>query len=106
MIGIVTAGVALAVLTGITMFMHDGMVSPAVAQTRPATREVPRFEPDPAWPKLPAKWVFDQVACGARSASRRRTKCRPRLKRPKKMGHSCVLLVAMYNVDKTSFKNK
>src|ERR1044071_2068544 len=25
-------------------------------------REVPRFEVDPSWPKLPAKWVFGQVS--------------------------------------------
>src|SRR5829696_681358 len=25
-------------------------------------RVVPRFEVDPAWPKLPAKWVFGQVS--------------------------------------------
>ena len=60
--GVVTAGLALAVLTGVAMFMHDGTISSAVAQTRPATREVPRFEPDPAWPRLPAKWVFGQVS--------------------------------------------
>ena len=25
-------------------------------------RQIPRFEPDPTWPKLPAKWVFGQVS--------------------------------------------
>ena len=28
----------------------------------PQAREVPVFEVDPAWPKLPAKWVFGQVS--------------------------------------------
>jgi hypothetical protein len=27
-----------------------------------APRQVPKFEPDPSWPKLPAKWVFGQVS--------------------------------------------
>ena len=32
----------------------------AAAQTR--TREVPKFEVDPNWPKLPDKWVWGQVS--------------------------------------------
>lgn len=60
---IVTAGVALAALTTAGMyFTEGGAVNPASAQSRPAAREIPRFEPDPSWPKLPAKWVFGQVS--------------------------------------------
>jgi DNA-binding beta-propeller fold protein YncE len=33
----------------------------ALAQT-PQMREVPRFEVDPTWPKLPSKWVWGQVS--------------------------------------------
>jgi DNA-binding beta-propeller fold protein YncE len=33
----------------------------ALAQPRPA-REVPKFQVDPSWPKLPAKWVWGQVS--------------------------------------------
>ncbi len=33
------------------------------AQTRQAqAREIPKFEVDPSWPRLPAKWVFGQVS--------------------------------------------
>jgi len=35
--------------------------NPAIAQT-PQMREVPRFEVDPSWPKLPSKWVWGQVS--------------------------------------------
>ena len=35
----------------------------AVAQAQPArAREIPKFQVDPSWPKLPAKWVFGQVS--------------------------------------------
>ena len=34
---------------------------PVAAQTA-QTREVPRFEPDPSWPKLPSKYVWGQVS--------------------------------------------
>lgn len=56
------ACLAIAVLGfGASALMH-GAGSTAAAQSRAATREVPRFEPDPSWPKLPAKWVFGQVS--------------------------------------------
>ncbi len=54
---IVVAGIALAAFIAAAI-----LINPAAAQSRPATREVPRFEPDPSWPKLPAKWVFGQVS--------------------------------------------
>jgi DNA-binding beta-propeller fold protein YncE len=37
-----------------------GMFSDAQAQ--PQVRQVPKFEVDPSWPKLPAKWIFGQVS--------------------------------------------
>lgn len=37
-------------------------VQPAVAQSAVAMREIPRFEPDPSWPKLPDRWTFGQVS--------------------------------------------
>ena len=55
------AAVALTVCA-VVMFAFDGVVTSAAAQSRPTTREIPRFEPDPSWPKLPAKWVFGQVS--------------------------------------------
>src|SRR5262245_31967024 len=60
---IVGAGVAVAVLCGgFSLFTHDGAISLAMAQSRSGVREIPRFEPDPSWPKLPAKWAFGQVS--------------------------------------------
>src|SRR4051794_29127859 len=35
-------------------------VSPSTGDRQ--AREVPQFEVDPAWPKLPEKWVFGQVS--------------------------------------------
>jgi DNA-binding beta-propeller fold protein YncE len=58
---IVVAGIAPAALIA-ALLATVILTSPATAQPRPATREVPRFEPDPSWPKLPAKWVFGQVS--------------------------------------------
>jgi DNA-binding beta-propeller fold protein YncE len=40
-----------------------GLLSGGYATT--ATREVPRFEVDPAWPKIPNGWVLGQVASAA-----------------------------------------
>ena len=33
-----------------------------VAAQTPQAREVPMFEPDPSWPKLPSKYVWGQVS--------------------------------------------
>ncbi len=52
---VVTAFVAAAIVAGRIEF-----APPAFAQMK--AREVPRFEVDPSWPKLPAKWVFGQVS--------------------------------------------
>src|SRR6266446_4550209 len=32
------------------------------AAPAPQSRQVPKFEVDPSWPKLPSKWVFGQVS--------------------------------------------
>jgi hypothetical protein len=39
------------------MVLHSGSWAPAAAQT-----QIPRFEVDPSWPKLPTKWVWGQVS--------------------------------------------
>jgi hypothetical protein len=40
-----------------------GLSGRLAAQTpAPQTREVPMFEPDPSWPKLPSKYVWGQVS--------------------------------------------
>ena len=38
------------------------VVGCAGAQTSRVPREVPQFEVDASWPKLPAKWVWGQVS--------------------------------------------
>ena len=41
------------------------LIQSGCASTSPRTaelREVPKFEVDPSWPKLPGKWVFGQVS--------------------------------------------
>ena len=40
-----------------------GLAIPAAAQApQTKTREIPKFEVDPSWPKLPDKWVWGQVS--------------------------------------------
>ena len=40
-----------------------GLAIPAAAQApQTKTREMPKFEVDPSWPKLPDKWVWGQVS--------------------------------------------
>ena len=57
-----TAGIALASLaTAVALVGYIPLTENAVAQSR-QPREVPRFEVDPSWPKLPAKWVWGQVS--------------------------------------------
>jgi DNA-binding beta-propeller fold protein YncE len=50
-VGIAIVTLALAAFTGC-----------AGPQPSGASREVPRFEVDPSWPKLPAQWVWGQVS--------------------------------------------
>ena len=35
---------------------------PALAQSRPAALDVPKFRVDPGWPKIPNNWQFGQVS--------------------------------------------
>jgi hypothetical protein len=45
------------------MLCQLGLATPAAAQAPAAkTREIPKFEVDPSWPKLPDKWVWGQVS--------------------------------------------
>jgi DNA-binding beta-propeller fold protein YncE len=54
--------VAVLIATGLVQDI-GGVVNTAAAQALQKTsREVPKFEVDPTWPKLPAKWVFGQVS--------------------------------------------
>ena len=55
-------GVLLALASVVIGPGHPGLET-AAAQTRPpAAREVPKFQVDPAWPKIPNNWQFGQVA--------------------------------------------
>jgi len=55
---------AIAVFTTFALVVGlDELCKTAAAQAQPArAREVPKFQVDPSWPKLPAKWVFGQVS--------------------------------------------
>ena len=52
-----TRFVAMAVAAAALMLGQGGLAAPAAAQT-----QIPRFEVDPSWPKLPSKWVWGQVS--------------------------------------------
>src|SRR5262247_2746670 len=54
----VSAAVAAAIALGLT---GCGTTADTPGRGTPA-REIPRFEVDPTWPKLPDKWVFGQVS--------------------------------------------
>src|SRR5690348_12819635 len=54
-----TAASALASLALGSALILGGCSAPPMSAE---TREVPRFEVDPSWPKLPSKWVFGQVS--------------------------------------------
>ena len=47
-------------IPAIVMLASQG-ADPAAAQTR----EIPKFEVDPSWPKLPSKYVWGQVSSGS-----------------------------------------
>jgi DNA-binding beta-propeller fold protein YncE len=55
-----TSIVITALVAGCGMPGQEGGTLIASAQAQ--AREIPRFEVDPAWPKLPAKWVWGQVS--------------------------------------------
>ena len=55
--------IALSATTFLALSLAFGLSQhKAAAQTAAAPRAVPKFEVDPSWPKLPAKWVFGQVS--------------------------------------------
>ena len=57
----IAASVVLVALVVVGSGQRD--VETAAAQARPpATREVPKFQVDPSWPKIPNNWQFGQVA--------------------------------------------
>ena len=52
-----------ALLASVVIGAGQWCVETAAAQTRPSgAREVPKFQVDPAWPKIPNNWQFGQVA--------------------------------------------
>src|SRR5439155_17933529 len=54
----VTRSLAAALAAAAIMVIHSGSWTPAAAQQN----QIPRFEVDPSWPKLPSKWVWGQVS--------------------------------------------
>ncbi|HKA38695.1 MAG TPA: hypothetical protein VKD25_02905 [Burkholderiales bacterium] len=57
---IAVLGIVAALAAIVALSFHE-FARTAAAQARPA-REVPKFQVDPSWPKLPAKWVWGQVS--------------------------------------------
>src|SRR5262245_64743002 len=57
----ITALGMVAALVAVAAVSYNEFAGTAAAQARPA-REVPKFQADPSWPKLPAKWVWGQVS--------------------------------------------
>jgi len=59
---IIAVGVVFAALAAVAIVAWRGeWTKNAAAQPRPA-REVPKFQVDPSWPKLPAQWAWGQVS--------------------------------------------
>jgi len=60
---IIAMGVVFAAFAAIAIV--EGCAGPSTttaAESSKRAREVPRFQVDPSWPKLPAKWVWGQVS--------------------------------------------
>jgi hypothetical protein len=57
----VVAGLGAAIAVAMVATGQTQWEPNAFAQTRPQ-REVPKFQVDPSWPKLPEKWVWGQVS--------------------------------------------
>src|SRR6267378_1867247 len=53
-----TRSLAAALAAAAIMVFTSGSWTPAPAQQK----QIPRFEVDPSWPKLPSKWVWGQVS--------------------------------------------
>jgi DNA-binding beta-propeller fold protein YncE len=63
------AGGTAALVTAIQLMAICGAPVTSSAQTAAAdTRQIPKFEVDPAWPKIPPGWVLGQVASAASDA--------------------------------------
>ena len=57
------AAAVAAVVIVVMVSGQGGLGTPAAAQApQTQAREIPRFEVDPSWPKLPSKWVWGQVS--------------------------------------------
>ena len=60
------SGVAFLTLVTFVAGLDPQVAEKAVGQGRPkSTREVPKFEVDPSWPKIPNGWVLGEVASAA-----------------------------------------
>lgn len=61
-----TIGVVVLGVLGIVIGPDQTGVEPVAAQARPASaREVPKFKVDPAWLKVPSKWILGIVSSSA-----------------------------------------
>jgi hypothetical protein len=59
---LILLGAGIATAAAVALGLHGAID----AQTRSAgMRQIPKFEVDPAWPKIPNSWVFGQVASAA-----------------------------------------
>src|SRR5437016_10567205 len=54
-----TRSLAAAFAAAAILVLNSGSLTPAAAQQQ---KQIPRFEVDPSWPKLPSKWVWGQVS--------------------------------------------
>src|SRR3984893_15128672 len=62
----VKRAVGVGVAVAVTALVLSGSHRTAAAEVRQgAAREVPKFEVDPAWPKIPNGWTLGQVASAA-----------------------------------------
>jgi DNA-binding beta-propeller fold protein YncE len=60
---VVIVVVFLAFIAGVFVFSPQWLQGPAAAQSRQIPgREVPTFQVDPSWPKVPSKWVLGPVS--------------------------------------------
>ncbi len=68
----VSIGRTIAIAITVAPLLALGLASlhqPALAQTvRKSAREIPRFQVDPSWPKIPNGWTLGQVASAAADA--------------------------------------
>ena len=60
-----STGSALLVLAVIQAAALHGTSGTSAGQTRDSARQIPNFEVDPSWPRIPEGWVLGQVASAA-----------------------------------------